>query len=110
MRARFRLRDSQFHVLGVGGVVVDPAAGVEHAAVAVIGELVEAGVGHQHGVVAEIRGQIAQRDVEDPVGIHARTIPAASLSSSRGTPKSISPPTPAATASAAARRSESRVC
>ncbi|GAB7145132.1 hypothetical protein LRC484719_37310 [Mycobacterium riyadhense] len=36
--------------------------------------------------------------------------PDASLSSSRGTPKSISPPTPAATASVAALRNESTVC
>ena len=39
----------------------------KHPAVAVVGELVEAGVGHQHGVVAEVLGQIAQRDVEDAV-------------------------------------------
>ena len=107
---RISLRHSQFHVAAVGGVIVHPAGGVEHPAVAVVGELVETGIGHQHGVLAEVLGQIAQRHVEDAVRGHARPTRVASLSSSRGTPNSISPPTPAATASAAARRSESRVC
>src|SRR5947209_7501080 len=39
-----------------------------------------------------------------------RADPTASLSSARGAPNSISPPTPALTASAAAERNESRVC
>ena len=65
------LRHSQFHVLSVGGVIIDAPTLVEHTAVAVIGEFVEAGVGHQHGVVAEILRQIAQGHVEDAVRSHA---------------------------------------
>jgi hypothetical protein len=36
-----------------------------------VGEFVEAGVGHQHGVIAEVLGQIPQRNVEDAVLGHA---------------------------------------
>ena len=39
-----------------GRVIVDVGA-VHHAAVAVVGELVEAGVGHQHGGVANVGAQ-----------------------------------------------------
>ena len=41
-----------------GGVVVDLAVGAEHAAVAVVGVLVEAEVGHEHDLVAH---RVAQR-------------------------------------------------
>lgn len=104
-----RLGDSEFHVLLIGGVIVDPAGGVQHAAVTVVGELVQAGVGHQHGGITQVGGQIAQGGIQHTVG-SIPTDPWASLSSSRGTPNSIRPPTPADTASAAARRSESRLC
>src|SRR5439155_5147057 len=58
---------SQFHVSSISCVIVNSARGIQHSAVAVVGELIEAGVGHQHGVIAEILGQIPQRDVEDAV-------------------------------------------
>ena len=48
-----------------------PGPFVEDTAVPVVGELVQAGVGHQHGGVTEVLGQIAKRDVEDAVGIGA---------------------------------------
>ena len=35
----------------------------------VVGELVQAGVGHQHRGIAEILGEVTQRHVEDAVGI-----------------------------------------
>ena len=49
-------------------VVVDLAAGGEDAAVAVVGVLVEAVVGHQHERVADLVAQVAQRDLHDAVG------------------------------------------
>ncbi len=67
--ARACLRDGHRGIQLVGGVVVDPAAIVEHAAVAVVGELVEAGVGHHHEVVADRLAHRAQGDVEDAVGV-----------------------------------------
>ena len=51
------------------GVVVDHAVLVEDAAVAVVGVLVDAQVGHQHDVVAEVGAQIAQGDLHDAVGV-----------------------------------------
>ena len=50
-------------------VVVHAAAVVEDAAVAVVGELVQAQVGHQHEVVADGVAHGPQRDVEDAVGV-----------------------------------------
>ena len=50
-------------------VVVDPAVGGEHAAVAVVGELVEAQVAHHHDRVADLGDDVGDRDVEDPVGV-----------------------------------------
>jgi hypothetical protein len=54
-----------------GGVVVDLPGVVEHAAVAVVGELVQAEVRHQHGLVAELRVQVPQGDVQDAVRVEA---------------------------------------
>ena len=51
------------------GVVVDVAALVEHAAVAVVGVLVDAQVGDQHDVVAEVAAQVGQRELHDAVGV-----------------------------------------
>ena len=52
-----------------GGVVVDAAAVVEHAAVAVVGELVEAQVGlHDESARGCLDGD-PRRDVEDAVGV-----------------------------------------
>jgi hypothetical protein len=71
MCTRIRLRQSEFDVSSVGCIVVDPAPGVQDATVSVVGELVEAGVCHQHRVLAEILRQVAQRDVQDAVFGHA---------------------------------------
>ena len=71
MRTRVRLGDSEFDVLGVGGVVVDPARFIDDSAVAVVGELIEAGIGHHDRGVAEVRGQVGKRTIENPVGTQA---------------------------------------
>src|SRR5699024_970716 len=52
-----------------GRVVVDPPGVIEHAAVAVVGELVQAQVGHDHRRVAELRAQPGEGPVEDPLRI-----------------------------------------
>ena len=52
-----------------GGVVVDPAGGVEDAAVAVVGELVEAEVAHHGDRVTDLGLHVGDRDVEDAVGV-----------------------------------------
>ncbi len=92
---------------GERGVVVDPAVVAEHAAVAVVGELVEAGVGHDDGRVADLGRTSRRATLSTPSG----STPAVPVASRRaGTPKSMSPPTPAVTASTAALRRESRVC
>ena len=52
-------------------VVVDAAVVVEHAAVAVVGELVEAEVGHDDGGVADLGPHVAQGDVEHAVRVDA---------------------------------------
>ena len=51
------------------GVVVDVAVVVEQPAVAVVGVLVEAQVGHDHDVVAQVAAQVAQGHLHDPVGV-----------------------------------------
>ena len=51
------------------GVVVDVAVLVEHAAVAVVGVLVDAQVGDQHDVVADVAAQVGERELHDAVGI-----------------------------------------
>src|SRR5699024_6531431 len=56
-------------VAGQGGVVVDPPGRVEHAAVAVVGELVQAQVGLHHELVAHVVVQCGGGAVEDPLGI-----------------------------------------
>ena len=68
MRTRVRLGNSEFDVLGIGGVVVDPARFIDDSAVAVVGELIEAGVGHHDRGVTEVRGQVGKRTIENPVG------------------------------------------
>ena len=73
--ARVGLGHGHLRVDGEGGVVVDAAALVEHAAVAVVGELVEAGVGHDDGVVADLGPHVAQRHVEHAVGVDAGAAP-----------------------------------
>ena len=99
MRAGFGLRQRHRAVPLQGRVVVDLRRLVEHAAVPVVGELVQAQVGHQHGVVAELVVQPAQRHVQHAVRVvGARAARVLVL----GTPKIIRPPTPAAVASTAA--------
>ena len=69
LRARAGLRERHRRVPLEGGVVVDAPAVVEHAAVAVVGELVEAQVGlHDEPARGCLDGD-AGRDVEDAVGV-----------------------------------------
>lgn len=81
------------------------------AAMAWCGELVQAGVGHDHDVVPdgvpEKHGRqcpVENAVQEDP------TEPTASLSSGRGTPNSITPPNPSVTDRRTSSTSESTVC
>ena len=62
-----------------GGVVVDRSAGGEDAAVAVVGELVEAQVGHHRQRVAHLGGDVGDRDVEDARRGRRHRCPSASL-------------------------------
>ena len=52
-----------------GGVVVDVPVLVDEPAVAVVGVLVEAQVGHDHEVVAHVRAQVAQGHLHDALGV-----------------------------------------
>ena len=61
VRAGGRLRDGSLRVDLERRVVVDDAVLVDDAAVAVIGVLVDAEVGHQHDIVAEGLPEVAQR-------------------------------------------------
>ena len=63
------LRDRDRRVALEGRVVVDLAGVGEQAAVAVVGVLVEAVVGHQHERVADLVAQVAQRDLHHAVGV-----------------------------------------
>ena len=63
------LRDRDRRVPLEGGVVVDLTGVGEQPAVAVVGVLVEAVVGHQHERVADLVAQVAQRDLHDAVGV-----------------------------------------
>ena len=69
MRARLRLHHSHLGVAQQGGVVVDGAVIGEHTAVPVVGELVEAGVGHQDSRVAELGLQESQSRIEHTIRI-----------------------------------------
>ena len=70
VRARLGLRDRDPPVALERRVVVDLAAvGVEHAAVAVVGVLVQAQVAHDDRVVAELVAQRADRPLRDAVGV-----------------------------------------
>ncbi len=62
------LRHGLAHVQLDGGVIVDPPLGVQHAAMTVVGELVEAGVGDDRQVVADLCAQCCDGPVEDAVG------------------------------------------
>ena len=52
-----------------GAVVVDVPVGVEHAAVPVVGELVQADVAHDDQVIADFGADVADGLVEDAVRI-----------------------------------------
>ena len=69
LRSRPRLRDAHLGVPGEGRVVVDGPGRRQHAAVAVVGELVEAQVGLHDERVADLPRDLADRDVEDPVRV-----------------------------------------
>ena len=86
-----------------------PVAGSTHAAVAVVGELVEAAVGHQHDRVAHRVAHRAEGPLGDPVGTRAPE-PVASLSSGRGSPKRMTPGTPSAVRRSTSAASDSTVC
>ncbi len=51
------------------GVVVDGAVAAEHAAVPVIGVLVETEIGDEHHRVAERAAQLRQRHLDDAVAV-----------------------------------------
>jgi hypothetical protein len=68
--ARIGLCHGKFHVARVGDVVVHAAADVEHPAVAVIGELVQTRVSHQHRVRPKIGREVPQCHVQDAVFGH----------------------------------------
>ncbi len=67
--SRLRLREPHGAVAVEGAVVVDHAIVVEDAAVAVVGELVEAQVGLDDERVADLLDRDARGDVEDAVGV-----------------------------------------
>ena len=91
-----------------GGVVVDLAARGEQAAVAVVGVLVEAQVGHEDDA-SRRRRRAGPRSATCtmPSGSEAPE-PVASLRS--GTPKRMTAPMPRSASSATSLRSDSRVC
>ena len=64
-----RLGDGGRRVDLEGGVVVDLAVLVEHAAVAVVGVLVDAQVGDQGDVVAEVAAQVGEGQLHDPLRV-----------------------------------------
>ena len=63
------LRDRGPGVELEGGVVVDVAVGADDAAVAVVGVLVDAEVGDEHHLVADLGAQVGERELHDAVGI-----------------------------------------
>jgi len=69
------------------------AVGVQHATVPVVGELVEAAVGHDHRGVADLGIQVGEPTLSTPLG---STDAGARASLCSGTPYSMIPPTPAA--------------
>ena len=69
LRAGFGLSERHLPVAHERGVVVDGSARIEHPAVPVIGELVEAQVGLHDETVTHLLDGDARRDVEYPVGI-----------------------------------------
>ena len=72
MGARVGLRPRHLGVALQRRVVVDAAVGVQDAAVAVVGELVQAQVGHDDEVVADLGPHVADGDLQDAVRVGAR--------------------------------------
>ena len=90
------LGHGQLGVEREGGVVVHvPGDRVDHAAVAVVGELVEAAVGHHHHESPTASRTAARARWVIPSGRRAAD-PVASLSSGRGSPNRMTPGTPEA--------------
>ena len=107
MRAGGGLGEGHLGVAHQGRVVVHRPVGGQHPAVPVVGELVQAQITHDHGGVAHLGPQVAEREVENAV----RVGPAEPIGSLRaGTPKTINPPSPASATCTATLRRESRVC
>ena len=102
------LRDGDRRVALQRGVVVDLAGVGEQAAVAVVGVLVEAVVGHQDERVAHLVAQVAQRDLHHAVG----GVGAASRGRPwwSGTPKRITAGTPRSASARTSLRRLSWVC
>ena len=91
-----------------GGVVVDLAGGGQHAAVAVVGVLVEAAVGHDDDLVADARCACpAARAGRCRRGSRP---PSPRGPSGLGTPKRMTAGTPSAASSCTSLRRLSRVC
>ena len=90
------------------GVVVDAAALVEHAAVAVVGVLVDAQVGDQHDVVADVAAQVGERQLDDAVGVVGAAAERRPCAPARRTGSTAL--TPRAASSATSLRRLSRVC
>ncbi len=65
MSAGGRLRHRDRRIAPQGGIVVHLPGGREQAAVAVIGVLIQAQVGHEHRGVAHLSGQVLQRELDD---------------------------------------------
>ena len=71
VHAGLGLGDRNLGIAAQGGIVVDGPVGAQQAAVAVVGVLVEAEVGHELDLVAESLAQSAQRQLHDPVGVRS---------------------------------------
>ena len=70
--AGLRLGDRGLGVDLERGVVVDRPVVADDPAVPVAGVLVDAEIGHQHDVVADLAAQLAERDLHDAVGVERR--------------------------------------
>ena len=91
-----------------GGVVVDLAVGVDDPAVAVVGVLVDAEVGDEHELVADLVAQVAQRELHD--ARRDPRPPSPRRPCAAGTPKRMTAGMPRSASSATSLRSDSRVC
>jgi hypothetical protein len=67
VRAGRSLGQCHLRVPDQRGIVVHGSACIQHTAVAVIGELVQAQVGHQHGGVADLGLEVGQGEIQDAI-------------------------------------------